>query len=50
MYLSCTVQTQFKETKNEGLLKLATNDNCNYVNCKYNLLLTVERSDSSCNN
>ena len=47
---SCTVQKKFKETKIEGSLKVATNNNCNYVECRYNLLLTVECSDTSCNN
>ena len=29
---------------------MAIHNNCNYVNCKYNLLLTVQCSDTSCNN
>ena len=50
MYPSCTVKKQFKETENEGSLKVATHNNCNYVDCKYNILLTMECSDTSCNN
>ena len=47
---SCTVQKLFKETENESSLKVATNNNCNYIAYKYNLFIIVECSDTSCNN
>ena len=41
---------KFKETENECSLIVATNNNCKYVDCKYNLLFIEECSDTSCNN
>ena len=37
------------KTENEGSLKVTINNNCNYVDYKFNQLLTVKYSDTSCN-
>ena len=41
---------QFQETANEGSSNLLSSTRCNYVDCKYKLLVTMKCNNISCNN
>ena len=50
MYLSCKVENELNEHRNESSLKVSTNYDCNDLDCKYVTLLTMKCCDTICNN
>ena len=41
MYPSCKVENELNEHRNESSLKVSTNYDCSYVDCKYTTLATI---------
>ena len=50
MCQTCTVEKQFQEKETEASSNLLSSTKCNYLDCKYNSLVTIKCNDTSCNN